>query len=63
MHFLKQLKIDTYKIIKQDNIFSLAKNDIFVDRAGIISFNPSTITDECKYSLIENRTFEWSFPP
>ena len=47
-------------------IYSFSEaNDKYADIADVIEINPSVISDECKYSLINNRTLGklYKFPP
>ena len=51
---------------KRNFIYSFSKgNDKYADIADVIEINPSVISDECKYLLINNRTPGKShkFPP
>ena len=46
---------------KEHRLFSLVESCIFNDINEVMSVNPSTITDECKYSLITGRAPKKSF--
>ena len=56
---LNRWKIKALKRIS--TLFSLVESSTFTDTNEVISVNPSTTTDECKYLLITDQASEKSF--
>ena len=50
--------LENYSLKKNVNCFSLTESCTFTDTNEVISVNPSTITNKCKYSLITGQAPE-----